>query len=152
MMTSALHVRTLQNIFKYSNQLVNKSLRISIVLVSKLEKCALHSSPIVPQSQSRQKHSGMSNNPFSGEGEPPMKKADCCFTMDISKSPIFQKIFNDELVELKRICDENEMEIRLAGGCGSDRSHTNFVSYVVAWINFIVIVAWHNDQASQGMA
>ena len=119
MMTSALHVRTLQNIFKYSNQLVNKSLRISPVLVSKLQKFALHISPIL--SQSMHKHSGMSNNPFSGEGEPPMKKADCCFTMDISKSPIFQKIFNDELVELKRICDENEMEIRLAGGCGIDR-------------------------------
>ena len=119
MMTSALHVRTLQNIFKYSNQLVNKSLRISPVLVSKLQKSALHSSPIL--SQSMHKHSGMSNNPFSGEGEPPMKKSDCCFTMDISKSPIFQKIFNDELVELKRICDENEMEIRLAGGCGIDR-------------------------------
>ena len=119
MMTSALHVRTLQNIFKYSNQLVNKSLRISPVLVSKIQKFTLHSSQIL--SQSMHKHSGMSNNPFSGEGEPPMKKSDCCFTMDISKSPIFQKIFNDELVELKRICDENEMEIRLAGGCGIDR-------------------------------
>ena len=119
MMTSALHVRTLQNIFKYSNQLVNKSLRISPVFVSKLQKSALHSSPIL--SQSTHKHSGMSNNPFNGEGEPPMKKSDCCFTMDISKSPIFQKIFNDELVEVKRICDQNEMEIRLAGGCGIDR-------------------------------